>query len=76
MFVRANLGVKVSGWNQIQFRGVGVRWGQVWLDLIAPCPLRGCCAAHPCFADLHAHAALMSSVGQRFLDFYIAAAEQ
>ena len=28
------------------------------------------------FAELHAHTALMSNVGQRFLNFYIAAAEQ
>jgi hypothetical protein len=28
------------------------------------------------FAELHAHTAMLSKVGQRFFDFYIAAAEQ
>jgi hypothetical protein len=28
------------------------------------------------FAELHAHTELLSNVGQRFLDFYISAAEQ
>ena len=39
-------------------------------------PLCGCCAARSYFAEQHAHTALLSNVGQRFLDFYIAAAEQ
>jgi len=39
-------------------------------------PLCGCCAAQSNVAVPHAHTALMSNVGQRSLNFYIAAAEQ
>ena len=67
---------RVHGWNQLQFRGVGVRWGPIWLEFRSPTPLCACCAAQSNFAELHAHTALMSNVGQRLLDFYIAAAEQ
>ena len=41
-----------------------------------PTPLSECSAAQSNLAAHHAHTALMSNVGQRFLDFYIATAEQ
>ena len=61
-----------------QFRGVGVRWGEVWLgfDEVHHHPLCGCCAAQPNFAELHAHTALMSNVGHGVLNFYIVATKQ
>ena len=42
----------------------------------APTPLCGCCAAQSNFAEPNTHTTLLSNVGQRFLDFYIAAKEQ
>ena len=51
----------------------GVRSG--WIFEGAP-PSHHAYAAPLNFAELHAHTSPMSKVGQRFLDFYIAATEQ
>ncbi len=53
--------------------GTGVKSG--WI-IERGYPLCGCCAARSSFAELDAHTALLSNVGQRLQDFYIAAAEQ
>jgi hypothetical protein len=56
--------------------GVGAVSSGWFFEGVLHHPLCGCCAAQPNFAELHAHTSLLSKVGQRFLDFYIAAAEQ
>ena len=60
------------------YGGAGVRWGQVWLDFegVPHYPLCGCCTAQSIFAESHTHTTVMSNVGQRSLNFYIAAKEQ
>jgi hypothetical protein len=67
-----------AGGTQIEIGGWGM--GGVGLGRISEgiphYPLCRCCATQPNLADLHAHNALMSNVGQRCLNFYIVAAEQ
>lgn len=64
--------------SQLAQVGVGVRWGLAGLEFEGKAPTQVVCtwcAAKPNFAELHAHTALLSNVGQRFLNLYIAAAE-
>ena len=64
----------------VRLKGAGQGYGGVgsgWIfEVVLHYPLFGCCAAQLNFAELHAHTALLSNVRQRFLNFYIAAAEQ
>ena len=78
LIVCRHQGVTLRWGTQIQFRGCqGTRVQSSWIfEGVPHHPLCGCCAAQTNFAELHAHTALMSNAGQRFLVFYIAAAKQ